>query len=314
MRTQLSQTSPGWRTVMRLEGLFSSNIVTAGVSSDPTNVATFSSVNDRSSDPGPSRSSPGAEKSAESGSFSHTTSVPAPTQAEHPGLRLRPKEEVGFVSVRPLLYRYLPCVASSKAKCVAPHHPRIDHNAYYEGCHQRAGYFNYLNPYLLADPFCQGKKRRGRDISGWPGNVVEDMRKSWLHRVMVLLLCGDPDVLNLFQGWHEADENTAENRGAREPSTNRSGMNSTVSIRHFTPAFSPDHHRTAPIYLRAVLLRFRYRSRHESGSDWFEEKFERVHVPPLNLTSRNQSDWFVLPEVAQFESDWWRQQAIESTL
>jgi hypothetical protein len=95
----------------------------------------------------------------------------------------------------PLRYRYLPSTSHSPCVFVAPHHPRVDHNAYYEGCKQRAAHFNYLDPYHT-------EAMGGGALYG----------RGWLQRMCTLLLCGDQDVHALFAGWVADDRQEEGNK------------------------------------------------------------------------------------------------------
>mgnify|MGYP006078065313 FL=1 len=67
----------------------------------------------------------------------------------------------------------------------APHHPRIDHQQFYEAIGQRAGAFNLLNPYTYSSP------QSARSTS---------CAKPWIVRLARRLLEGNPDARALFRG------------------------------------------------------------------------------------------------------------------
>lgn len=69
-------------------------------------------------------------------------------------------------------FRSLACSEDFAGAWVAPYHPRLEHNAYYEGCNQQPSQCNFLHPYRN--------------------------RANWFRRVLFLLLQGDPEVTSLF--------------------------------------------------------------------------------------------------------------------
>ena len=67
----------------------------------------------------------------------------------------------------------------------APHHPRIDHQIFYEAIGQRAGAFNLLNPYYWSTP---GSDRSSTAVAS-----------AWIVRLARLVVDGDADARALFQ-------------------------------------------------------------------------------------------------------------------
>jgi Lipase maturation factor len=85
------------------------------------------------------------------------------------------------VDYRPYRYRFMPCLADSRAPIVAPHHPRVDHLSVYAGSGMTES--DYLSSVMGA---------------GKPYGFSPFSHYSWLHRIAQRLLEGSPDVLALF--------------------------------------------------------------------------------------------------------------------
>ena len=67
----------------------------------------------------------------------------------------------------------------------APHHPRIDHQLFYEAIGQRAGAFNLLNPYYWSSP---GSERRSAALAS-----------AWIVRLARRVVDGDVGARALFR-------------------------------------------------------------------------------------------------------------------